>query len=316
MKNLIIPVFISAFILITSCKNDKRGDLLKSNEVNVSQNDANEIIRYNNAVVKLVDGQHQYLKRLNENMVKIEKGLQKPDDRFAFIGLVLPPYIESLRYDDAKPEEPGKVFSKEERDFFGSNVKTLNKTFRNIQDSYDQLMEYIKAEDYKDDAGKQGKQAIVTIDSLRQNYGKITETVYKKLTGLADSAERKVLEDHPLKDYIFAFKDDSKAVAEFVNLAFEKAQDYKANETEFKEAYDKIENLNTKHKQMKVPDASRFPIKDSYFKNFNEAVNEFLIDARKIMRNAASSGQLTPNDLETFKSNEDYIRKSYNNFVD
>lgn len=312
MKKLILPFLLLIFLVSFSCKSENADEPSE----NVSQDDANEIIAYNNAVIKLNDAHFRYLETINTNLGKIENGLQDPNDRFAFSGLISPIYINTASFNDVKPEEPGNAFAKADREFFQTNVKSLNESFKNVQTKYEELTNYIKAEDFKDDAGAKGKQLIGEIDTEIAHYNKTNEAVTAKLVNVADGAERKVLKDHPLKEYIFAFKDDSKAIAEFVNIAYESPENYKSIEAKLQAAYDKIEKLNKEHTAMTAPDGKEFPGRDGSFKRFNDEVNRFLVDARKIMRDASSAGSLTDYNLETFSRNEESIRNAYNSFVD
>ncbi|SMC75418.1 DUF3829 domain-containing protein [Moheibacter sediminis] len=313
MRKLILPFLVLSFLVTFSCKSENSSDASE----NVSQDDANEIIGYNNALIKLNDAQHKYLEIINNNLGKIETGLQNPNDRFAFSGLFPPTYFKPVStFNEPKAEEPGNAFSKEDRQFFKSNIKTLNETFQNVQTKYEELKNYLKAEDFKDDNGAKGKQLIGEIDAFIANYNKTNEAITAKLSTVADGAERKILKDHPLKDYIFAFKDDSKAINEFVNIAYESPENYKSIETKLQASYDKIEKLNKQHTAMTAPDGKEFPGRDGSFKRFNDEINDFLVDARKIMREASTSGELTEYNLESFSRNEESIRNAYNNFVD
>lgn len=312
MKKLILSLFLLTFLVIHSCKSESSENTTE----NVSSDDANEIVAYNNAVIKLNDAQFRYLETVNTNLAKIENGLQNPSDRFAFIGILSPIYINARSFDDAKPEEPGKAFENEDRVFFETNVKSLNKSFNDVQAKYEELNNYLKAEDFKDDAGAKGKLLIAEIDAHIADYNETNELINSRLVTLADGAERKILKDHPLKDQIFAFKDDSKAIKEFVDIAYESPENYKLIEAKLKTSYDKIEKLNKEHTAMKAPDNKEFPRRGSSFKRFNDGVNSFLVDARKIMRDASQSGKLTDSNLQTLSRNEESIRNAYNSFVD
>lgn len=313
MRKLILPFLVLGFLLTFSCKSENSADATE----NVSQDEANEIVGYNNAVIKLNDAQNKYLETINNNLGRIESGLENPNDRFAFSGLFPPTYFNPVSaYNDPKPEEPGDAFSNDDRVFFKTNVETLNKSFKDVQTKYEELTNYLKAEDFKDDGGEKAKMLISEIDAHIADYNKTNDLILAKLVSLSDAAEKKILKDHPLKDYIFAFKDDSKAITEFVNIAYEAPENYKSIETKLQASYDKIEKLNKEHSAMKAPDNKEFPGRDGSFNRFNDEINDFLIDARKIMRQASTNGKLSDSDLETFSRNEESVRNAYNSFVD
>ena len=87
-------------------------------------------------------------------------------------------------------------------------------------------------------------------------------------------------------------------------------------EAKAKSAYQALEDQHHKHVAMAAPDAGKFPGKDSYFKNFNDQLNDYLIAARKMMRDASASGKLTEYNIEELARNQDNMRSAYNNFVD
>ncbi len=315
MKKITLLSFF-CFLLFISCKIDK--DKWKENLESVSSggSDAAEIVAYNNALIKLSDAQHSYIQSLNRNLNQIANKLQDPDDRYSFLSLTPLIYTNLQSYNDPDPEKPGNAFESEDKEFFEKNIRSLNELFGSIQNDYSKLDEYIKAEDYKDDQGKAGNEMIKQIDELIEKYYDTNQMITDKIVLLSDKAEREVLKTHPFKDHIFAMKDASDAVADFVTFAYENPENYGSNESKFKEFYGKIEAFNTQRETLAAPQNSAYPGKEIYFTQYNQAVNNFLIEARKIMREASSSGNLTQNDLENLAREEEYIRTAYNNFVD
>lgn len=313
-KITILSVF--SFLVLFSCKIDKEKFKENLESVGTDKNDATEIVAYNNVLIKLSDARHSYFKSMDGNLNKIANGLEDYNDRFAFIGLTPLIYTPSIGYNEPKPEEPGTAFKKDDKAFFEKNVKELNESFKTIQTKYTGLNDYIKAEDYKDDQGKAGKEMIDEIDDLIVKYYATNKSITERIMVLSEQAEREVLKTHPFKDHIFAMKDASNKVAEFVTLAYEAPDNYSSNEAKFKELYTEIEMLNAEREKLKTPKNDAYPGKETYFTSYNKSANDFLITARKIMRNATGQNAFTNYDLEDLARAEENLRRSYNNFVD
>ena len=303
-------------LLLVSCKIDSDKWMENFESAGSGESAAMKIVAYNNALIKLSDNQHSYLKSLDRNLGDIFNKLENPNDPYIFLSPTPMIYSHIPSYDDPKLEEPGNEFEEEDKEFFRKNVLILNQSFESIRAEYAKLEEYVKAEDYKDDQGKAGKEMISQIDQLIAKYYDTNEILTKRIVALTENAEREVLKSHPFKDHIFAMKDASNAVADFVTTAYEKPENYSAHEAKFKELYDKIESLNLQREKLPLPKNSDFPGKEIYFSQYNQAVNNFLIAARKIMRDANSSGNLTQINLNDLAREEENIRTAYNNFVD
>lgn len=313
------PFKLTALMLALSfaaCKNDgKKNTNSKTEYAEANDNDANAIIEYNNVMVSFTDKNNEYIKRIEGNIIKIEKGLKNPNDHFAFIGLITPFSINTISSRKVKPDTPPSALSSDDQKFFKENVKAMSTSLDKIKETYKSLDEYIKAEDWKDDKGVKGNALVDSIYAMGKKYYAYDDLVLAKLEVIGDDAERIILKTHPLKDHIFALKDDRAAVAQFTKLLASNVN-YKAVEAKAKTAYQALEDQNKKHVEMTAPDAAKFPGRDGYFKNFNDRVNEYLIAARKMMRDASASGKLTEYNIEELIRKQDDIRSAYNNFVD
>lgn len=317
MKNsTILFLFTILFSLFSCDSKDQFGFNLKEKE---ELELANHIITYNNLLIKLNDQQFSYLKSIENNLSDIQATLDDPEKETygnITIGLTHASFHDPIQFPNQKLEEPRDFFSEQDRTFFVSNVTSLKANFKNIQTKYDELYAYLKAEDFKDDTGAKGKKMVTEIRNLMDQFYKKNDEIAAKLSKLTNSAETIILKDHPLKDYILAFKEDSKAVTEFVDISFESPENYQTIEPKLTAAYQKLEKLNLAHSAMKVPDNKEFPGRGSAFEQFNKSVNEFLAEARKMMRNATESGEIAQNDLDALTRNEELIRQVYNTFVD
>src|SRR5690606_1792893 len=254
MKKLIF-LLVFSFLLI-SCKidNEKWKESLES--VASGGSEAAEIVAYNNALIKLSDNQHGYIQSLNGNLNRIADKLLNLDDPYAYLSLTPLIYTNIQAYNDPDPEKPGSAFEKEDKEFFEKNVLAMNELFRAIQNDYSKLDEYIKAEDFKDDQGKAGNEMIRQIDQLVEKYYDTNKIITDKIVMLSEKAEWEVLITHPFKHHIFAMKDASNAVADFVTFAYDNPENYGSNESKFKELYEKIEAFNAQRETLASPQNS------------------------------------------------------------
>ncbi|RBQ08711.1 DUF3829 domain-containing protein [Pedobacter miscanthi] len=316
MKTLFKLTALALVLSVTACKNGGKKDSNgKTTYVEADEKDVNAIIEYNNVMVSFTDKNNSYLKSLESNLDRIEKGLAKPNDRFAFLGLMTPFSMSTFSNSKIKPDTPPSALSSDDQKFFKENVVSMTGVLDKIKATYKSLDEYIKAEDWKDDKGVKGKALVDSIYSMGKKYYTYDEVILAKLNVIGDDAERVILKTHPLKEYIFALKDDRSKVAEFTKLLASN-KNYKAIEAKAKTAYQSLEDQYNKQVAMPAPDATKFPGKDGYFKNFNESLNDYLIAARKMMRDASASGKLTEYNIEELVRKQDSMRSAYNNFVD
>lgn len=316
MKQPIKLLIFAVAILFSACKSgDKKDKDAKTEYAEASNEDANQIVEYNNVLVGFTDKNNDFLKRIDGNLERIAKGLQNPSDRFAFIGITPAFSTPSFNRSKLKPETPPSVLSSADQKYFKDNVAGLNESMAKIKETYKSLDDYLKAEDWKDDKGAKGKKLVDSIYSISKTYYKYDENILAKLEVIGDDAERIILKTHPLKKYIFAMKDDRKAVGDFNRLILE-SKNYKTDEAKIKAAYTELEAQNKKHIEMDAPSTSKYPGKENAFKRFNDSFNEYLIEARKTMRDATTSGKLTENNAESLIRKHDYMRTSYNSFVD
>lgn len=316
MKFTIKLIALAFVVSFAACKGGDKKDGAKTEYADSNKDDANAIVEYNNVLVSYTDKNNDYLKSLDRTLTRISKALEKPEDRFSWTGIISPMSTPFFNHSKVKPETPPSALSSDDQKFFKENVTSLNTAMTKIKDTYKSLNDYIKAEDWKDDKGTKGKLLVDSIYSMSKTYYTYDDKILAKLEVIGDDAERIILKSHPLKEYIFAFKDDKKAVDDFNHLLGENAEKYKAAEPKIKTAYAALEALNAKHSAMTPPNTKEFPGQDGSFKRFNEAFNDYLIEARKVMRDASTSGKISESGGENLVRKQDYMRNAYNSFVD
>lgn len=311
-KNIFIAVAAGMAVCcaIYSCKFG--GEKISS----FGKTDANNIIDYNNSLVEMNDSHDKYIENVGDNIGRIQRGLKNPTSPFAFSGLMLPferPYVRSM--DDVDPLSPPDAFNKDDRNFFKTNAGTLKTTYEQVKKTYKSLQDYITAEDYKDDKGAKAYALIDSLKSLANKYYATEDLVMNKLNPIADDAERTILQDHPLRKWIFAMKDDMAAMQKINAMMDSASNNYKTSEAAIQTAYNALDSANKQHAAMPLPDKSQYAVKASYFSIFNNDVSNYIMELRKIMRNAAAANQLANNDASVLVNKKDAARNDYNIFV-
>ncbi|WP_160714087.1 YiiG family protein [Chitinophaga solisilvae] len=313
MKKTILYTSLSVSLLLASasCNNSSKGGNAADYE-NKSAEAASHVIEYTNLLIDISNKQNDYIDRVLENLDKIEKGLHKPDDHFAFIGIISPSYHGPLRYSKVKAEEPVDELSSEDKKFFKEKVGVYNTAFKKIQDQYGQLSDYLKAQDYKDDKSVKG---LALVDSVRlstQQLLTIKAELIGKVNKIADASEAIVLKDSPLKDYILAMKADLQAVRSFIDIV-ESDSSFTKVKDKAQTAYNALEKAQSEHSQIKIDNAKEAH-KDNAYKLFYDRMHDFLLESRKILRDAGDAGSLTQYQLDNLNRNYDYLIERYNSF--
>jgi hypothetical protein len=312
---LIFPAFMMTTLMF-SCQNHEKGAKANTQYAKANDDDANSIIKYNNGLLALGDSRDSYLKRLSNSVNGMRSIFENPKSAVPTIGPFEPfetPYIPRL---GENPSDPPNALSSSDKKFFKDSVTRLNELYTQIKAVYKGMRDYQKAQDYKDDNGAKGKALIDSINILGNRYYQLDDHIRAKISLIADDAERIILKDHPLKDFIYAMKDDRTKVAEMSVLLDSCANNYKASEAKAQAAFQALKSQNEKHTAMSFPGRSEYASKKIYFGRFNESVNDFLLDLKRIMRDASASGKITEDNLKLLDSKRETIRTYYNNFVD
>src|SRR5690606_2706817 len=105
------------------------------------------------------------------------------------------------------------------------------------------LKQHIKNEDFLKDDWIKAKTLVKDLEQSVNNFYFFKSKAFDHLQPLADSAEEKLLEDHPLKDPLIAAKKDLDAALNLDNLVFKETIDYKALEND----YTKLKNQYEEH---------------------------------------------------------------------
>ncbi len=305
---------LAIIVAFSACKNGRKHGAQSEYE-DVSSDKANLIIQYNNVLVEFTDHKSSYVKGLEYHLETIKKDLDRPKDQFSFIGLTSDIDIPDYSLSSIKPENPPSALSRDDRNFFKENVAVLNSTVKNIKATNKELYEYINAEDFKDDNSVKGKKLVDSIYALSDKFYAYDTKIMARLVVIADGAERVVMESHPLKEYIFAMKDDQKETQAFYDFISKNAKDYRKVEPKVKILYQSMEKNKKVHAGMDAISEYKFSGKQRSFAYFYDAYNNYLICARKLMRDASPYGAVSKWQLEELYDKGESMRHSYNSFV-
>lgn len=304
MKKLFFAVFSVALILSSCGGSGKGAENVKS------ENDADQIITYTNAVIDYLNASNSWI-RTNETSIQrlIEAGKagKKPS------GIVIfgpSPHFTSGSKDITKP---ASVMSEDEKKFFSEKVTLYKTTFDALYDDCKTLHAYIKNEDYKDDNGEKGKELAAKIE---RNYT-LTRTeispIYDKIEVVTEVAETIILEKNPLKEPILSMKKDLKGFDNLYEL-FAAYDEKTATPAQVDEAYQALAAQIEKNKGS-FGDILKGQNKASSYNRFYESADKYLASFRKALRDVKENKTLKERDFKSFSSNHNSLISSYNSFV-
>ncbi|PUZ29438.1 hypothetical protein DCC81_08315 [Chitinophaga parva] len=318
MKNAFVLMACSVAMMATSCNNltgtGKGTD--STAYASSSENDANAIIGYTNSVVDLLNHDMDYLDQMSRYVTQVDKALHNPGDRFAFLSISTPfsmPRIKAFN-DKNDPAHPSSALAKEDQAFFKAHMAAYTEASGKLETFRKEEADYLKAEDYKDDKSVKG---LALLDSIRNYAGIMIDektAVMKRINTVADAAEAVALKDSPLRQPIHDMKADMAAVKAFVSGMGQHADDYKTFADSAQTGYSSLEQAQTAHAAANSDNVKKAD-KDSQYKNFYDKYHDFLLRAKKIMRDAGDAGKLTDSQLEDLDNDYESMITAYNSFT-
>lgn len=310
MKKMLFPALLlcAMGLTVVGCKKDASVNADGKEVVAVdNMDDANAIIEFNNGLIE----------KSSKNRSNLERVVRYLGSMDAFIAGQTPVLIPPITM-------PSMSKLAEAPDALGKNkeaVKTLvadsTKKIDDIKKKTDELVTYIKAEDYKDDKGAKAQTYKAEIMKLIDDYYVTEDKLSAIIQPIADAAEETILKDHPLKDYILGSK---KVLTLSQNITTAVTDQYNEDVYDIlsiKKQYDVLEKeikANTA-KEFKVSDAS-LQSKKGYYESFNKEGDNFLATLRKVLREAENSKTITEGQASEIQNGYQNVVSRYNNFVD
>ncbi len=302
-------ILMLGLIAFSACLTNEPGNKTDDNK---DQKEAQDIIRFNNAFVQVDDRNNGYLEDVKTSLAKVVAEIQSPS-----------PYFEiSLPYEDPllnAGEDLSKIpaaLSSADQKFLKTNIDLMSTLYGQIKSSYKTLYDYMRAEDYKDDNYVKGKSLAVLLDSLGTRYYTIQNTVSKKMGPVTDEAERIIMAKNPLKNFIYAMKDDNRTIAQLNNLLDSATVNYMAYADKAVTAGTQLATQYQKHSTLTLPDDAQYANQRDAFRRYYTTLNSYLTSVKKLMRDAAGRKKVDGADLEYLFNQQDALRTYYNDFVD
>ncbi|SFN07516.1 Protein of unknown function [Paenimyroides ummariense] len=190
-----------------------------------------------------------------------------------------------------------------------------NTKFKLMTDKTAELKSYIDAEDFKDDKGEKAKTLIAEIETAIEEYFTANASLLSLTQPMADKAEEVILKDHPLKDYIIGAKKAMNSVEESYSQVADQYNNEALDLAALKASYAEIEKIsNALKKDFSVTDTN-YTDKKGYYENFTKAIEDYLGELRKNLRNIEEKKKIELNDVESIERAYDNTISKYNNFV-
>jgi len=315
MKNKLLTVFILSLFFI-SCKNDSKesnsGIFNSKENSNSDKNNANQIIRYYNAVIdydgnasKKIDN---FFKRDYERISSLSNNKNIGSTIFtwtAYIGIA-PKTKVGFGNDQVDLLKPEQLLKKELATKIKPFVKEMTVAFTESSKLYSDLGKYYKNEDFKDDAWAKGKEILKELTNQSNSYFENRKSFFKAYEASIDKADEDILVDHPLKKELILTKNTLKIVDNLYMLFSDKNTSIDAIE----ESYKKLESSFNEGKNLDIENL-KSQNKDVKFKNFFDEIDELLGKVRKAKRD----GEISKRDFESIKSEYNSVINDYNYFV-
>lgn len=315
MKRSVLYFALGASLLTTfvSCNETGKKDG-NTAYADKSASSANDVIEYTNLIVDLSNKNSDYVERLVNNADRVTQMLSGKGNPTFLSTIIKPIMIGMISHGKVKVEEPVDALNKEDQQFFKEKVASFKGSFEKLKTTYTQLDDYLRAQDYKDDKGAKGLALADSIRSGAQLFFEQKSILMKRVSEVADASEAIILKDSPLKDYVLAMKGDMQAVRDYINLLGENGADFTKISDKAQAAYDALEKNQATHAGLDMANAAK-ENKEGYYKSFYDSFHDFLITAKRIMRDAKEKGEMTDSQLESLDSALDSMISRYNSFT-
>jgi len=305
-----ISIVCIALLALVSCgklgEKGPDGKLIPGSSKNIKKETANDVILYNNVMVSYMNDAANKIKSAGDDFGKMTK-MTAAKRKEIFMGMA---FIGRLP--DATKKEDGIILTegtglpaviKEE---MIKAVKGTSDAFNSAHEAYKDFDTYLDNEDFKDDDWKKGESLVITLKNSITAFYENQAEAYAIIRPLANDAENKLLEDHPMKEAIIATKTDLAIAESILDLASQEEVDMDA----ITEKYELLEANLAKHQGL-TPELLKEHNKNLFYDGFYESVKEFLGEIRKSKRD----GKINASELRSIESDFGSLISRYNSFV-
>ncbi len=301
-------VFVLITLVFVSCgkSSDKTENIETTSKL--SANDAKDVIVYNNVMVDYLGEASKMIKKASEDYININGIVNRNEKPTLFTGMAFAgskPDVKN-RQDGISLLEPVNGLPNEIREQLISNIKGAAEAFENTNIAYVGFKDYLQNEDYINDNWAKGKEYMSNIENnIMAFYNKSSEC-YNALKPIAEDAELKLLEGHPLKESIVATKKDLTLAEEIINIIYSEQKDMQA----LSARYTQLEKNYNNHKNL-TPDKLKEHKKYLQYNNFYEDIKSFLNEVKK----SKEDGKINDNEAELIGKEYKSLVSFYNSFV-
>lgn len=302
--------------LMASCNNsgsktgesESSGGGLFSNKDD-DKKEANEIIAFNNSIVKVNNTQGSAIRTFVSNFDQFEQYVKETNENPGQIAriapiMVFPPIVHDLK---------GIVYPDGLSKDFKPLVDQLSSSFDAIKEIHKEVSAYKSAEDWKEDKGKKLEEFREKATAEISKNQDAASQIFAKLKPLADKAEETILEGNPLKSQFIRSKRLLDLVQETTVMAYE-AEDLNKLKADFKKSYSEIEKDYNDNKGDELP--KDYQSKARTFGMYNDAINEYLGKMRIVQRELDAGTEISETALTSLDNASQNALRSYNSFVD
>lgn len=317
MKRFFLSTLSLAIIIaFTSCGGSSgtdSGSTEKGAENVDSKAEANEIISYTNEVIDYLNGSGDWL-RSNEDELSKMVDFMSSKKKASYYSSLSPDVSFNFNAGKKDVTNPPAVMSAEEQEYFKKNMTEYKIAYSRLKVNGGDLLKYIRNEDYKDDDFAKGKMLADSIEICYKYLVATKSDLYGKIDAVTEKAEKIILEDHPLREPIFALKEDLKNFEELGTIYSDYSQG-KATPEQVDAAYQKVAASVEKNRALYTEVLNENKVKSDY-DGFYNSCDDALATFRKVLRKVKENKKIADSDFRTINSDYSYLIKAYNRFND
>lgn|SRR5690606_16123565 len=306
--HIFLKLMLCIWVLFSACNSSSTSSNHLTGNDDEAMNAANEIIAFNNKLVKADNSHASFIRTMHSFMQStgrfITTRLEQPDSRTIAPATVPPVSINTLQ---------GIVYPNGWSKTYQPMVKDMEDSFDALKKLQKEVDVYREAEDWKEDNGEKLTEFNERIYQEIDKNRAASEALFTKIRPEVDQAEEEVLKGHPLKDPIIQSKRVMSLALDITNQSYD-ATDLDTFKAEFEKQYDQLEKMHEKNSALSIPDT--YKNKERSFNAFNDAANNFLGKMRIIKRELEANSELTDSALNQLDAASQSVLRAYNSFVD
>lgn len=307
-RKIILSLTMGVCLIISSCNSGARQSGSADLRPGEGSNEANEMITFNNKLVKADNSHSSFIRTFRSNLEGVERfitgKLENPS------GMAIAPVsVPAISINNLQGIVYPDGWSKE----YQPLVKDMEDSFEALKGLQKEIDAYRSAEDWKEDNG--GRIAEFKEKGLREIEKNRTASrnLFERIRPQVSEAEETILDGHPLKDQIIRSKDIMELTQQIHTNTYD-MEDLNTFNSDFEKSYTELEALYKENKENELPED--YQNKTRSFISFNDAVNDYLGKMRIIKRETDAGNVPSEQNFRDFDTATENVLRTYNNFVD